>query len=104
MSETELAARSTRRLIWAALCLGLLSSGAVIATLRADAQTQAHAGPGTAAPPAAQPAGAPPQPGGNAPVVKPGARILDTPIPDDPTVAPDPHESADNNVSFPTDI
>jgi hypothetical protein len=25
-------------------------------------------------------------------------------IPDDPVVAPDPHQSADNNVSFPTDI
>jgi hypothetical protein len=25
-------------------------------------------------------------------------------IPDDPIVAPDPHQSADNNVSFPTDI
>jgi hypothetical protein len=25
-------------------------------------------------------------------------------IPDDPTVAPDPQESADNNVSFPNDI
>ncbi len=26
------------------------------------------------------------------------------PIPDDPVVAPDPHESADNDVTFPADI
>ena len=36
----------------------------------------------------------------NAPVPRDGAVTIE----DDPTVAPDPKESADNNITFPVDI
>jgi len=78
--EGELAARRTWRLIAAALALGIVCSSAVLITLRAQAETRPAASP--------RPAG---QPQGGE-------------IRDDPTVAPDVHESADDNVSFPVDI
>jgi hypothetical protein len=80
MGETEQAARATWRLIGAAMCLGVVCTGAILVTLRADAESPS-------ARPVPPPAAAPP-----------------ASIADDPTVAPDPHESADNNVSFPVDI
>jgi hypothetical protein len=84
MDETERAPRAASRLIWAALCLGVLCSTAVWVTLQAEARVQPREVPASGSPSA-----------GN------GA---DTPITDDPVIAPDPHESADNNVSFPVDI
>ena len=81
MSESERVARATWRLIGAAMCLGVVCTGAILVTLRADAQSPP--GPRPAPVPLAVPSG---------------------PIADDPTIAPDPHESADNNVSFPVDI
>jgi len=93
MSESELVARATRRLIYMALCLGALCTAAILVTLRADAQSQAHGAPqAVVAPPPAPPAKA-----------EDPART-DAAITDDATIAPDPHESADNNVSFPVDI
>ena len=83
MSESEQATRATWRLIGAALCLGFICTGAILVTLRADAESPPGPRPVPAPPPAAAPSG---------------------PIADDPTIAPDPHESADNNVSFPVDI
>jgi hypothetical protein len=75
MSETEMAWRRTWRLIGAAVLLGVLCTGGILATLRADAQTAAAT-----------------------------ATSDSDAIPDDPTIAPDARQSADNNVSFPTDI
>ena len=66
------------RLIGAALVLGLLCTAGVLATLQADAQ-------GRAPPPASAP-------------------LDGSSIRDDPVVAPDVRESADDNVTFPTDI
>ena len=69
------------RLIGAALVLGLLCTGGVLATLQADAQGRA-----------------PPRP---APA---GAALDGSSIRDDAAAAPDVRESADDNVTFPTDI
>ena len=89
MSESEHIARATRRLIYMALSLAALCTGAILVTLRADAQSQSRsAAPVLAAPPAK---------------AEDPARA-DAAIADDATIAPDPHESADNNVSFPVDI
>ena len=73
MDEIERTPRAATRLIWAALCLGVVCSTAVWFTLQAEARVQPREAP-------------------------------DAPITDDPVIAPDPHESADNNVSFPVDI
>ena len=70
--------KSTWRLIWVTALLSLLCIASVaLLTLRAAAQTT----------------NAPPQTAEEEGV-----------IPDDPVVAPDPQESADNNVTFPVDI
>ena len=94
MSNDELNSRATWRLIGAAMLLALACMTGALLTLRAAAQgAQGHA---AAAAPAAAGAVHVPQAGAD-----PGTS---GPIPDDPVVAPDPHESADNNVSFPADI
>jgi len=74
----------SRRLIWVIAASGVVLSGAAIVTLRAAEQ----AGPPTTTP--AHPA--------------PSAPEESATIVDDPTTAPDPSQSADNNVSFPNDI
>lgn len=73
--------RTSWRLILAAFALGLLCTGSVLVTLRADAETRPSQAREQPAEPTDEPA-----------------------IKDDPTVAPDPRESADNDVTFPTDI
>jgi hypothetical protein len=60
--------------------MALLCLGAALFTLRATAQSKSTA-PST-----------------------PSAEEESATIKDDPTVAPDPAQSADNSVSFPTDI
>src|SRR5579872_3746028 len=80
----------TWRLIAAALALGALCSAGVLTALRADAQARAPAAP--AAPAAA-----------SAPAAAAGPSDASV-IQDDPTVAPDARESADDNLTFPTDI
>jgi hypothetical protein len=67
--------RSTWRSITIVVLMGLLCVGAGFAALRAMAQSQT-----------------------------PSAAEESATIKDDPTVAPDPKQSADNNVSFPVDI
>jgi hypothetical protein len=84
MDEIETPPRAASRLIWAALCLGVLCSTAVWVTLQAEARVQPREAPASGSP--ATGSG------------------TDAPITDDPVIAPDPHESADNNVSFPVDI
>jgi len=78
MDAHEFDASGMWRLIGAALLLAVLCAGAALLALRADAQPAVMAPPATSVP--------------------------SDEIPDDPTIAPDPNQKADDNVSFPTDI
>ena len=71
------------RSIWLIVLSTVLFFGAAFVTLRAAEQASRPA------PPAHPPASAPEE---------------SATISDDPTTAPDPSQSADNNVSFPNDI
>ena len=71
-----------------------LSSGAAILIARAADQR-----PPTTAPVAAKPTAPKSAPPGAPQVPEESATIRD-----DPTIAPDPKQSADNNISFPNDI
>jgi len=88
---------------WILTLLIALCAALTVATLRAAAQS-VMTGPAIQAPPAPPdqapdtPAPVTPAPVTPAPATPAGA------IHDDPTVAPDKRQSADNNVSFPVDI
>ena len=90
---------------WAMMVLLGCIIASLLITLNAGAESKAGA-PATAvaadkAPAKAAPAKpAPAKPDGSVP---PKAEESAT-IEDDPTVAPDPKESADNNITFPVDI
>ena len=89
-----------RKLIAVLTSLIVLSSGAVIlTTYAADQKPPATTPAATTAPPAAKPATPKAAPPGAPQVPEESATIRD-----DPTIAPDPKQSADNNVSFPNDI
>ena len=92
MGDGELNRGATWRLIGAALLLAVSCATGALLTLSADAGAR---GPATGA---VQAAGAPSVP--RAAV----GQSASGPVQDDPVIAPDPHESADNNVSFPADI
>jgi hypothetical protein len=117
-----------RQSIGIVTALLLLCAGAMILETRAAGQSAqpAAAGPAPDAQPATAPAASGPQPtpararrpdrpsAAAAPATPPKA-VVPTPgapqvpeesatIRDDPTVAPDPKQSADKNVSFPNDI
>lgn len=92
MSDTDTDSSEMWRLIGAALLLAVLCATAALMALRADAQ-----------PPAGQPQAATAAPAA-APTAPPAPAPPADQIPDDPTVAPDPRQKADNNVSFPVDI
>jgi hypothetical protein len=83
-----------RKLIAVLISLVVLSSGPMILIARAADQK-----PPTTAPAAAKPTTPKPAPPGAPQVPEESATIRD-----DPTIAPDPKQSADNNVSFPNDI
>jgi len=74
-----------KRTIWLTVLGTVLLLGAALFTLRAAERT--------APPPSAERVQPPPS-----------APEESATITDDPTTAPDPKQSADNNVSFPTDI
>ncbi len=74
------------RSIWLIVLSTVLFFGAAFVTLRAAEQASR---PAASAPPTHPPASAPEE---------------SATIADDPTTAPDPSQSADNNVSFPNDI
>jgi hypothetical protein len=93
MGNGELNRGATWRLIGAALLLAVSCATGALLTLSADADAR---GAATGAVPAA---GAP-SPAPRAAADQSASR----PVQDDPVIAPDPHESADNNVSFPADI
>jgi len=94
----------SRRLIWVIAASGVVLSGAAIVTLRAAEQaTRQPVAANAAAPAANAPAHAVPPT--NTPAhPAPSAPEESATIVDDPTTAPDPSQSADNNVSFPNDI
>ncbi len=102
--------RSKRTILTIGL-IGVLGMGAAIVSLRAAEQKAAPTAAQTAAtapaarPPAAD-APAAPSTAKPAPQAKPPASAPEesATIKDDPTVAPDPQESADNSVTFPADI
>jgi hypothetical protein len=86
--------KKLRRSTWILTTVVLLSSVTAIVTIRAAerAADQGRPEPPTAPKTAAPAPGAPAMPEESAT------------IRDDPTTAPDPKQSADNNVSFPADI
>jgi hypothetical protein len=103
------------RSIWLIVLSTVLFFGAAFVTLRAAEQASRPAASATAAIGGALPAGrsqaaAGPQtrtrPPSGAPPAHPPASAPEesATISDDPTTAPDPSQSADNNVSFPNDI
>jgi hypothetical protein len=90
------------RTIWLLVLSAVLFFGAAAVTLRAAEQASAPAAAATkqARPPASASAATAIEkthPPASAPEES-------ATISDDPTTAPDPSQSADNNVSFPTDI
>ncbi|MEA3179398.1 MAG: hypothetical protein QOI59_2921 [Gammaproteobacteria bacterium] len=98
------------RVIWLIVLSTVLFFGAAFVTLRAAEQASRPAAVqanGAVATPRAPSALAPATRA--APATKPTHPPASAPeesatITDDPTTAPDPSQSADNNVSFPTDI
>lgn len=94
------------RIIWLILMGTLLFFGAAVFTLRAAEQAAQRPAPATvpASPAAAAPASTKPRDPTSPSHPAPAAPEESATIADDPTTAPDPAQSADNNVSFPTDI
>jgi len=88
-----------KRSIWLIALSGVILSGAALVTLRA-AERASHAKPVSPAT-GAGPTTVLPAPPGHPPPSTPEESAT---IPDDPTTAPDPSQSADKNVSFPNDI
>jgi hypothetical protein len=72
---------------WALIVLALCIAASMFITYRASAQASKAATPATTAP---RPAASKPEDSAT--------------LPDDPTLVPDDKESADNNITFPTDI
>src|ERR1700704_3332236 len=105
----EWCAMPNNRSIWLILVSTVLFFGAAFVPRRAAEQASrrpaqaasAAAGQATPAPAPAAPRAAVPATTGHPP---PAAPEESAAIADDPTTAPDPSQSADNNVSFPTDI
>jgi hypothetical protein len=83
--------RRSMMILVSAMALG---TGAVVLTTHAADQGK----PNAVTPPSPKAAAKPPAPG--APQVPEESAT----IRDDPTIVPDPKQSADNNVSFPNDI
>jgi hypothetical protein len=74
---------------WALIVLALCIAASMFITYRASAQAGKAAAPATTTPP--------PRPSASKPEDSAS-------LPDDPTLVPDDKESADNNITFPTDI
>jgi hypothetical protein len=89
--------RNARRFMMLLGVVAALSAGTVIVATHAADQTTAPAA-AQPAPPVKPAAAKPPAPG--APQVPEESAT----IRDDPTLVPDPKQSADNSVSFPNDI
>jgi hypothetical protein len=91
--------RNIRRWIAIMTSLAALSSGAVILTTHAADQPAAATVPATTAAPIA----AKPTPAKSAPPGAPQVPEESATLRDDPTIAPDPKQSADHSISFPND-
>ena len=90
--------KKLRRSTWILTAVVLLSSGTAIVTIRAAERAANAARP---EPTPAKPVA--PKTAAHAPGA-PAVPEESATIRDDPTIAPDPKQSADNNVSFPADI
>jgi len=102
ISESEHALRRTWRLIGAAWVLAMVCAGAAVLELQAEAGAQAQRLDGAPTTRGAAPAPKAAPVSANAVETAPVAGAGE--IQDDPTIVPDPHESADNNLTFPVDI
>ena len=92
--------KGMRKLIAVLTSLIMLSSGAsMLTSYAADQKPPATTPAAATAPAAAKPTTPKAAPPGAPQVPEQSATIRD-----DPTIAPDPKQSADNNVSFPNDI
>jgi hypothetical protein len=80
--------KKPHRATWILTTVVLLSSGTALVTIGAAERTAKPVTPQAAAPAPGAPA-----------IPEESATIRD-----DPTIAPEPKQSADNNVSFPSDI
>ncbi len=95
------------RTIWLIVLSTVLFFGAAFVTLRAAEQANRPTAVQASGPAARAPAlSSPAAPATPAKPTHPPASAPEesATITDDPTTAPDPSQSADNNVSFPTDI
>jgi len=105
MRQLDLPPRRVLPSRWAVLVLLACIVASLFITLNAGAQSSKEKAGASATPPAgatspAKPAAAPAKPEVSVP---PKAEESAT-IHDDPTIVPDPKESADNNITFPVDI
>ena len=100
MRRFELRPRRALPSRWAMLVLLGCIMTSLFITLNAGAESKAHAQANAVA---ADKAPAKPAPAKPDVSVPPKAEESAT-IQDDPTIAPDPKESADNNITFPVDI
>jgi hypothetical protein len=97
------------RSVWLITLSAVVFLGAAFVTLRAAGQATGPAptatrGANAPAIPGSPTAGRPGAPPTTPAHPAPSAPEESATIGDDPTTAPDPSQSADNNVSFPTDI
>jgi len=88
-----------RRAIGILTSIAVVCAGAIVLQTRAADQQRPSVASRTDAAPAPVPPAAKAPPAGAPQVPEESATIRD-----DPTTAPDPKQSADNNVSFPSDI
>ena len=96
--------RTNTRTMWLIVLSAVLFFGVAVVTLRA-AERAVQAGPPSSSAAHGKTGvvpGPPGDPGKQLP--PPSAPEESATITDDPTTAPDPKQSADNNVSFPTNI
>ncbi|MEJ0037046.1 MAG: hypothetical protein WDO68_13370 [Gammaproteobacteria bacterium] len=100
MRKLDLPRRRTLPSRWALLVLLGCIMASLFITLNAGAESKAGAPVSAAAADRAPAKPAPARPDVSTP---PKAEESAT-IQDDPTIAPDPKESADNNITFPVDI
>jgi hypothetical protein len=98
MRQLDLPKRRVLPSRWAVLVLLACIVASLFITLNAGAQSSKDKAGAPASPPASTSAPAKP-----AVSVPPKAEESAT-IHDDPTIVPDPKESADNNITFPVDI
>ena len=102
MRQLDLPVRRALPSRWAVLVLLACIFASLFITLNAGAQSSKSKAPEAAKPAAGATTGNATQ--GKTPVSVPPKAEESATIQDDPTIVPDPKESADNNITFPVDI